>query len=75
MRNRHSVHEAARGYAAVDMTLRKLERAWLSLQLFDELILIYPTYAIMMQGQGISAVELSVLFVIWSASGILFEVP
>ena len=40
-----------------------------------EIIPIYPLYAIMFTESGVSAFELSVLFSIWAAVGIVFEVP
>jgi MFS family permease len=40
-----------------------------------EVIPIYPLYAIMFGEHGVSPFELSTLFVIWSAVGLLIEVP
>ncbi|MDA1301585.1 MAG: MFS transporter [Proteobacteria bacterium] len=40
-----------------------------------EIIPIYPLYAIMFGEHGISPLELSLLFMIWAAVGILFEIP
>ena len=40
-----------------------------------EVVLIYPVYAIMMGEHGISPIELSTLFFVWSASALIFEVP
>lgn len=40
-----------------------------------EVIPIYPLYAIMFLEQGVSAIQLSTLFVIWATVGIVFEVP
>ncbi len=40
-----------------------------------EIIPIYPLYAIMFGEHGISPIELSVLFIIWSTVGIVFEIP
>lgn len=53
----------------------RFQLVWCANGFLFEFALIYPTYAIMMQTVGISAVELSVLFVIWSASAFAFEVP
>ncbi len=40
-----------------------------------EVIPIYPLYAIMFGEHGVSAIELSVLFSVWAAVGIIMEVP
>ena len=40
-----------------------------------EFIPIYPLYAILMGGNGITPVELATLFSIWSLVGIVAEVP
>ena len=54
---------------------RTFEGVWYAQSLLRELVLIYPTAAIMMQHQGIPAVSLSVLFMIWSGASVLLEVP
>lgn len=38
-------------------------------------MLIYPTYAILMAERGVGPTALALLFVLWSGSAILFEVP
>ncbi len=40
-----------------------------------ETVLIFPVYAIMMGTNGISPFELSMLFIVWSGSALVFEVP
>lgn len=40
-----------------------------------EVIPIYPLYAVMFGEHGVSPLELSILFIIWAAVGILLEVP
>ncbi|MEE9253971.1 MAG: hypothetical protein V3U43_03490, partial [Pseudomonadales bacterium] len=54
---------------------RNLERGWYGLQFFRELIPIYPVYAVMMTESGITPLELSLLFIIWSGTVVLLEVP
>lgn len=49
--------------------------AWYAHAYLRELVLIYPTYAIMMGAHGISPFELSTLFIVWSASALALEVP
>ncbi|MDG1204994.1 MAG: hypothetical protein P8N51_06445, partial [Pseudomonadales bacterium] len=40
-----------------------------------EIIPIYPLYAIMFGANGVSAFELSLLFVVWAIVGLITEVP
>ena len=54
---------------------KKFEWVWYAHGFLRELVLIYPTYAIMMQQGGISAIGLSTLFIIWSFALFVFEVP
>lgn len=60
--------------AAVSPT-RTFEIAWYAYGYVRELVLIYPTYAIMMLGVGITPLELSTLFIIWAATALVLEVP
>lgn len=57
------------------MKNRHIEPVWLSQSFLDDLILIYPVYAIMMLGHGVNEMELSVLFVIWALASFAFEIP
>lgn len=41
----------------------------------DELMLIFPLYAVMFADSGLSAFQISILFVVWSVAGFLLEVP
>jgi MFS family permease len=54
---------------------RHIESVWLAQSFLDDFILIYPVYAIMMLETGVTGLELSVLFAIWSLSALLFEIP
>lgn len=56
-------------------TNRSIESVWLAHCFLDELVLIYPVYAIMMLDAGISAAGLAGLFVVWSLSALVFEIP
>ena len=40
-----------------------------------DLVLLYPVYALLFSDTGLSVWQISSLFVIWSAAGILLEVP
>ena len=54
---------------------KHLERGWYGLQFFRELIPIYPVYAVLMTEGGITPIELSLLFIIWSGTVVTLEVP
>src|SRR5262249_35219355 len=43
--------------------------------LFNDLIPLYPLYALLFADTGLSDAEISALFAIWSAVGIVAEVP
>src|SRR5262249_44564357 len=45
-------------------------------KIFDNFMLIYALYAVMFaQRGGLDTFQISVLFIIWTATGIVFEVP
>lgn len=41
----------------------------------DELVLLYPVYALLFTDTGLSVAEITSLFVIWSVAGMVLEVP
>ncbi|MDX3798935.1 MFS transporter [Streptomyces sp. AK04-3B] len=41
----------------------------------DEFVLLYPVYALLFADAGLSVGEISSLFVLWSLTGVLLEVP
>lgn len=58
------------------MTSEKaLVRRLLAWQALDETMPIFPVYALLFADAGLSTSEISVLLVIWSAVGIVLEVP
>ncbi|MGD8829800.1 MAG: MFS transporter [Pseudomonadales bacterium] len=57
------------------MSNRRIEPVWLAQSFFDDFVLVYPVYAIMMLEHGVGELDLGVLFVIWSASSLVFEIP
>ncbi len=57
------------------MTLRRFEAVWCAQIFLRDFVLIYPVYAIYMQGNGVTAAELGVLFTLWAGAALLFEVP
>ena len=54
---------------------RRIAATWYAYGYARELVLIFPVYAIMMGEHGVSPIELSILFFVWSASALIFEVP
>jgi predicted MFS family arabinose efflux permease len=55
--------------------LQRFSYAWYAHAFLRELVLIYPTSAIMMTGSGISPLELSSLFIIWGLAVLIAEIP
>ncbi|WP_433338665.1 MFS transporter [Spirillospora sp. CA-294931] len=41
----------------------------------EDFVLLYPVYAVLFAGAGLSAAQISSLFVIWSVTAVVFEVP
>ena len=54
---------------------RRIAARWYAFGYLREVVLMYPIYAIMMGANGISPLELSTLFIVWSGSALVFEVP
>jgi MFS family permease len=54
---------------------RHIAARWYAFGYLREVVLMYPVYAIMMGANGIAPLELSVLFIVWSGSALVFEVP
>lgn len=57
------------------MSERALVRRLLAWQALDETMPIFPVYALLFADAGLSTSEISVLLVIWSAVGIVLEIP
>ena len=55
--------------------MRRIGWLWPAQAFCADLILIYPVYAIMMQDAGVTGIELSGLFILWSLAALLFEIP
>jgi hypothetical protein len=54
---------------------RRLTRRMLGWALLADTLPIYPLYALFFADTGLSAAQISALFAVWSATGILAEVP
>jgi len=57
------------------MERHRFEAAWYGHGFLRELVLIYPSYGIMIGEHGISPIELSTLFILWTGTALLLEVP
>lgn len=41
----------------------------------DDLVLLYPVYALLFAEHGLSTADISALFIVWSVTGVVLEVP
>ena len=55
--------------------LSRFIRCWYLHEFLHGFVLLYPVYAIFMLDQGLSPLELSWLFIIWSGAAMAFELP
>ncbi|MFI1869922.1 hypothetical protein [Streptomyces jumonjinensis] len=55
--------------------VRRLERRLLAYAGCDDLILLYPVYAVFFTEHGLSTARISTLFAVWSLTALLVEVP
>ncbi|MEV7332239.1 MFS transporter [Micromonospora sp. NPDC093244] len=55
--------------------LRRLTTTLYGYAFLSDLVLLYPLYVVFFADTGLSVGQISSLFVLWSAAGILFEVP
>ncbi|MFE9657175.1 MFS transporter [Micromonospora sp. NPDC006431] len=55
--------------------VRPVAAALYAYAFLTDLVLLYPVYALLFADTGLSVGQISSLFVIWSATGILLEVP
>ncbi|MFC9327025.1 MFS transporter [Kitasatospora sp. NPDC057015] len=58
-----------------DRAVRRLERTLLCYTGFEDFVLLYPVYALLFADHGLGTGEISVLFAVWSLTGVLLEVP
>ncbi|MET8367234.1 MFS transporter [Micromonospora sp. NPDC005194] len=58
-----------------DPAVRRLSVTLYGYAFLSDLVLLYPLYVVLFADTGLSVGQISSLFVIWSAAGILFEVP
>ncbi|MFC9286130.1 MFS transporter [Streptomyces sp. NPDC057052] len=55
--------------------VRRLTTTLYGYAFLDEFVLLYPVYALLFADTGLSVGQMSSLFVLWSATGVLLEVP
>ncbi|MFG2760327.1 MFS transporter [Streptomyces wuyuanensis] len=55
--------------------VRRLERTLYLYAGLEDLVLLYPVYALLFAGHGLGTAEISSLFAVWSLTGLLVEVP
>ncbi|WP_146765367.1 MFS transporter, partial [Micromonospora saelicesensis] len=55
--------------------VRRLTATLYGYSFLSDLVLLYPLYVVFFADTGLSVGQIASLFVIWSAAGILFEVP
>ncbi|MFJ9738938.1 MFS transporter [Streptomyces sp. NPDC101166] len=55
--------------------VRRLTTTLYGYAFLDEFVLLYPVYALLFADTGLSVWQMSSLFVLWSATGVLLEVP
>ncbi|WP_327031402.1 MFS transporter [Micromonospora ureilytica] len=58
-----------------DPAVRRLTATLYGYAFLSDLVLLYPLYVVFLADTGLSVGQIASLFVIWSAAGILFEVP
>ncbi|MEV4122989.1 MFS transporter, partial [Micromonospora sp. NPDC049645] len=58
-----------------DPAVRRLTTTLYGYSFLSDLVLLYPLYVVFFADTGLSVGQIASLFVIWSAAGILFEVP
>ncbi|MGW3789121.1 MFS transporter [Micromonospora chokoriensis] len=66
------IHIASR---VPEPAVRRLTATLYGYAFLSDLVLLYPLYVVFFADIGLSVGQISSLFVIWSAAGILFEVP
>jgi MFS family permease len=60
---------------AADPRVKRLAAKLYGFTFLDEFVLLYPVYALLFSDTGLSTAQISSLFVIWSVTGFLLEVP
>lgn len=57
------------------MSLAKVKTLFYAYAFFNACILIYPLYAVMFADKGLNPSQISLLFIVWSATAFVLEVP
>src|SRR5262249_56991435 len=56
-------------------TSRRIATTLYAYSFLDDLVLLYPVYALLFSDTGLSVWQISSLFAIWSATSLILEVP
>ncbi|GIG91810.1 MFS transporter [Plantactinospora endophytica] len=62
-------------FTAPTTRARRLTRTYYLYAFLDDFVLLYPVYALLFTDTGLSVAQISSLFVIWSLTSIVLEVP
>lgn len=57
------------------MSLKKFTKLIYGYEFFNSFVVIYPLYAIMFQAHGVNDTQISLLFIFWSVSVLIFQAP
>ena len=60
---------------APEARVKRLAAKLYAYSFLDDFVLLYPVYSLLFADTGLSTAEISSLFVIWSLTGFLLEVP
>ena len=55
--------------------VRRLTATLYGYSFLDEFVLLYPVYTLLFSDTGLSVWQISSLFVLWSVTGVVLEVP
>jgi MFS family permease len=55
--------------------VRRLTATLYGYAFLDDLVLLYPVYALLFRDTGLTVWQISSLFILWSLSGVLLEIP
>src|SRR4051812_47669375 len=57
------------------LRLKRLTATLYAYSFLDDLILLYPVYVLLFADTGLTVAEISSLFVVWSVTGFVLEIP
>ena len=57
------------------MSYQRIKRLFYTFAFFDDFVLIYPLYGVLFADRGLNAAQISSLFIAWSVTAFMCEVP